>query len=261
MSVTSLHWVFQEFPILTFVLGVLVGSFLNVVIHRLPLDQSIVRPRSRCPHCEHSLAWFENIPLLSYLFLRGQCSHCKNKISILYPLVEMLTGLLFYFSWRGLGIDLAQLRLWVFLATGVAVFFIDLKHRIIPNELSLGVWGFGLLTAFYDFRYDWQSLWIASFISFGTFFLFAYLYEKVTGRVGIGGGDIKFMGTLGVFLGLGGVWSTLLISSILGSLVGIVYGKLTQQNKLLKATIPYGPFLVLGSWIELFFEVSKWMSP
>jgi len=240
-------------------LGLCVGSFLNVVIHRLPLEQSIVKPGSHCPHCKSPVRWYQNIPLLSYLFLRGKCGNCRTKIHWRYPLVEFLTALLFVIGFRG-HFDVAQLRIWVFIALGVAISFIDLDHRIIPDELSLGGWAFGLLTAFWDFRNGWGHLMIASVVGFGVFFLFASLYEKATGRVGLGGGDIKYMGTIGAFLGFGGIWSSLMISSVVGVVVGLLVAKLQKSEEMMKVAIPYGPFLVLGAFCELLYEVSKWMN-
>lgn len=245
--------------IMVILFGLVVGSFLNVVIHRLPLDQSIVKPSSHCPSCKNKIRWYHNVPLLGFLFLRGKCFDCGEKIHWRYPLVEFLTAILFFFSFRG-EFDMAQLRLWLFIAVGIAIAFIDLDHRIIPDELSLGGWGIGLLTAAWDFRNGFTHLLIASFVGFGFFFVFAMLYEKISGRVGLGGGDIKFMGTIGAFLGLGGIWSSLVISSIVGTIVGIIVGKIQKNSALLQTSIPYGPFLVVGAFVELFFEVSKWMN-
>lgn len=260
-------------------LGLVWGSFLNVVIHRLPLGQSIVSPPSSCPHCGHKIRPWENIPLFSYLFLRGKCSGCKARIHWRYPLVEFITAFLFWVAFNGvdfmsIGSVVGQLRLWVFVCLAVAITFIDLDHRIIPDELSLGGWAFGLLTAFWDFRHPWSQLWIASIAGFGLFYLFALTYEKISGRVGLGGGDIKFMGTIGAFLGLGGIWAAVLISSILGSVVGLsvaAYQKRKAESApegenalaegVMRFSIPYGPFLVAGALIELFFEVSVWVNP
>ena len=244
---------------LVLLFGLMIGSFLNVVIHRLPLEQSIVKPGSHCPACEKPVRWYQNIPLLSYLFLRGKCAECGVKIHWRYPLVELITGILFFLSFRG-DLDIAQLRIWIFISLGIAITFIDLDHRIIPDELSIGGWILGILTAYWDFRNGFGHLVISSFVGFGFFFGFAMLYEKVTGRVGLGGGDIKFMGTIGAFLGLGGIWSSLVISSIIGVMVGVVVGRIQKNDEILKTAIPYGPFLVAGSFIELFFEVSKWMN-
>jgi leader peptidase (prepilin peptidase)/N-methyltransferase len=256
--------------------GLIIGSFLNVVIYRLPRDQSLVKPGSQCPACHTPVRWYQNVPLFSYLVLRGKCGSCEEPISWQYPLVEFVTAVLFWCAFRGLDFSLfgviSQLRLWVFIAICISIFFIDLEHRIIPDELSLGGWAFGLLTAYFDFRLGLWSLVIASIAGFGCFFLFALLYEKITGRMGLGGGDIKFMGTIGIFLGLGGIWTSLMLSSIIGSIVGISYAwwqrrksRLQGENgeeeqSLLRSTIPYGPFLVVGALIELFFEVSKWMN-
>jgi leader peptidase (prepilin peptidase)/N-methyltransferase len=244
---------------LVLIFGLMIGSFLNVVIHRLPLDQSIVKPGSHCPSCEKPVRWYQNIPLLSYLFLQGKCAECGVKIHWRYPLVEFITGLLFFLSFRG-NLDIAQLRIWIFISLGIAITFIDLDHRIIPDELSIGGWVVGLLTAYWDFRNGFGHLVIASVAGFGFFFGFALLYEKITGRVGLGGGDIKFMGTIGAFLGLGGIWSSLVISSLIGVVVGVIVGRIQKNDEILKTAIPYGPFLVAGSFVELFFEVSKWMN-
>lgn len=251
------------------IFGLLIGSFLNVVIHRLPLDQSIVRPRSRCPHCKKQISWYHNLPLVSFLMLRGKCANCRHSISFRYPLVELLTAFLFWVSFRGIELDvfsiIAQFRIWLFISISIAVAFIDLDHRIIPDELSLGGWVLGALTAYWDFRNGMGSLLIASIGGFGFFFGFAVLYEKITGRVGLGGGDIKFMGTIGVFLGLGGIWASLLLSSILGSIVGLTLAAIEKkknphtQNQVMRMALPYGPFLVVGALVELFFEVSTWI--
>jgi len=263
---------FENIFVLLF--GLILGSFLNVVIYRLPRDQSIVRPASRCPACESPVRWYHNLPLVSYLVLRGKCASCSVRISARYPLVEFITAVLFWFSWRGLDLSLfgvmTQLRIWFFIAICIAIFFIDLDHRIIPDELSLGGWAVGLLTAYFDFRLGFLHLVIASFAGFAFFFLFAIAYEKITGRVGLGGGDIKFMGTIGSFLGLGGIWTSLLLSSIIGSIAGLAYAAWQKQKAsktdeaasvpLLRAAIPYGPFLVTGALIELFFEVSQWLN-
>jgi len=249
-------------------LGLVIGSFLNVVIYRMPKDQSIVRPGSFCPGCHAPVRWYQNIPVFSYLFLRGKCANCKVPISWRYPFVELLTAFLFWVSFKGIDPTvfsvISQLRIWIFISICISVTLIDLEHRIIPDELSLGGWAIGALTAYWDFRLGMAHLLIASVCGFGFFFLFAILYEKITGRVGLGGGDIKFMGTIGVFLGGGGVWASLILSSVIGSIVGLSMA--AYQNKkgmsdgpVLRAAIPYGPFLVMGALIELFFEVSRWI--
>ena len=251
---------------LVIVFGLLIGSFLNVVIHRLPLDQSIVSPGSHCPHCQSPVRWYQNLPLLSFLFLGGKCANCQARIHWRYPFVEFLTAFLFWAAFRGVDLSLlgiiSQFRLWIFIAICVSVAFIDLDHRIIPDELSLGGWALGALTAYWDFRNGMGHLILASLGGFGFFFLFAVLYEKATGRVGLGGGDIKFMGTIGIFLGFGGIWASLMISSVVGSVIGIGLAALRKKEggeTVMRTAIPYGPFLVFGALIELYFEVSQWI--
>ena len=253
-------------PLYVIIFGLLIGSFLNVVIYRLPLEQSIVSPGSHCPGCKAEVKWFQNIPLFSYLFLRGKCGNCKVRIPWRYPLVEFLTAFLFWASYKGFDPTalaiISQLRIWIFVSICVAVAFIDYDHRIIPDELSLGGWAVGALTAYWDFRNGMGHLMLASLGGFGFFFLFAVIYEKATGRVGLGGGDIKFMGTIGIFLGLGGIWASLMISSIVGSIVGIGIAWLRKkpgQENVMRTAIPYGPFLVFGALVELYFEVSRWI--
>jgi leader peptidase (prepilin peptidase)/N-methyltransferase len=257
------------------VLGLVVGSFLNVVIYRLPRDLSIVYPGSHCPGCAQPIRPWQNIPLLSFLILRGQCSNCQTPIHWRYPLVEFITAILFWASWIGVDPDhwmtwITQIRIWTFIAIGIAVTFIDMDHRIIPDELSLGGIAFGLVTGFAAYRLSWMEVTVGAVIGFFGFYGFALLYEKITGRSGLGGGDIKFMGTIGAFLGLSGVWSSILLSSVLGTVFGLTQGwlqsrlaKASQQphEGILKASIPYGPFLVVGALLEFFFEVSKWIQP
>ena len=259
----------MTFEWIVILLGLVIGSFLNVVIHRLPLEKSIVRPGSACPSCGRAIRWHENLPLIGFLMLRGKCGGCGAHISWRYPLVEFLTAFLFWASFRGLPLStfaiLSQLRIWAFLAIGIAVVFIDLDHRIIPDELSLGGWVLGALTSYWDFRNGMPSLLLASLAGFGFFYLTALAYEKATGRSGLGGGDIKYMGTIGVFLGFGGLWSSIMISSFVGVAVGLIFARFfagpDKQENVMKLAIPYGPFLVIGAFVELFFEVSRWISP
>ncbi len=252
--------------IFVFILGLVVGSFLNVVIYRLPRDLSVVKPRSCCPGCQTPIEWNQNIPVISYLILRGKCRKCSSPISWQYPVVELLTGFLFWASWRGLGFDafaiISQIRIWTFISICISIAFIDLEHRIIPDELSLGGWLFGALTCYWDFRNGMGNLIFSSLGGFGFFFLFAIVYEKITGRNGLGGGDIKFMGTIGIFLGFGGIWSSLILSSVIGVIVGVIYAWFQKKRKenILRTAIPYGPFLVMGALAELFFEFSKWLN-
>ncbi len=253
------------------VFGLIIGSFLNVVIGRLPHGESIVRPGSRCPKCKHELRWFENIPVASYLALRGRCRSCKAAISIRYPVVELLTGFLFLAAKLRFGWSLELVfRDFPFLAILIAVTFIDLDLRIIPDPLSLGGLAWGLLTALvFSFvpglgggaSIGWQSAFIGAAVGFGIFYGLAWTYYRLTGRSGLGGGDIKLLAMLGAYLGLAGVFDTILVSSVFGSLVGISWALVQRRRggeSVMLVAIPYGPFLVVGGLYHYFLSDLVW---
>lgn len=242
--------------LLVFFIGLFVGNFLNVVIQRMPLKQSLISPSSHCPKCSKAIRFHHKIPVLSYFMLKGKCADCQEKISWRYPFVELLTGVLFFLSFRH-QFDIAQLRTWVFISLGIAITFIDLDHRIIPDELSIGGMIFGLLTAYWDMRNGTTHLILFSIGGVAVFTLFAMTYEKVTGREGFGGGDIKYVGTIGAFLGFGGIWSTIVVGSVTGLVVGTLYAKFQKNEDIMKAVIPFGPFMVFGAFLELFFHISR----
>lgn len=231
------------------IFGLIIGSFLNVVIFRLPAGKSLIQPGSQCSKCKKPVRWYDNVPVVSYLILAGKCRNCSSRISIQYPVVELVTAMLFLaakirFGWSWL--------LWVhdfpFLAILIAITFIDLEHRLIPDELSLGGLGLGLLTTWLVPGVSWIQPLIGAAIGFSLFYGFAWIYFKMTGRSGLGGGDIKLLAMLGAFLGPLGVFTTVLMSSILGSVIGVAWALATQRKKaMMKVAIPYGPFLVLGA--------------
>ncbi len=258
---------FREIPpsllsVFSIAMGLTLGSFLNVVVARLPHKQSIIRPGSHCPHCQKAVRWYDNIPVLSYLLLRGKCRACKAEISVRYPIIELLTALLFVAVQARFGFGpWLFFRDWPFVMILVAVTFIDLEHRLIPDVLSLGGLVLGLLTCWMVPSVGWITAFSGAALGFGVFYAFAWLYERFTGRSGLGGGDIKFLAMLGAFLGPEGVFHTILISSVLGSLIGLGWGAYLKykgpkgpqepgdgQNvpTLMKLSVPYGPFLVLG---------------
>jgi leader peptidase (prepilin peptidase)/N-methyltransferase len=250
-------WWFHAWSLL---LGLMVGSFLNVVIARLPHGESVVKPRSRCPSCGKLIAWYDNIPVLSFSLLRAKCRHCQKRISFRYPLVELMTGVLFLAAEVRYGWSLSLwIRDWPFLAILVAVTFIDLDHRIIPDPLSLGGLVLGLLTCFLDPRISALQSVIGAALGFGVFFLLAWGYQKYSGKSGLGGGDVKLLAMLGAFLGPSGVFSTILISSVLGSVVGIGWALIKGKKDLMKVSIPYGPFLVVGGLYYYLFGDFTWL--
>lgn len=240
-------------------LGLMVGSFLNVVIYRLPRGESVVRPRSRCPSCRAKIRWFQNIPVLSYLALRGRCASCGARILLIYPVVELLTAFAFLIAVQRFGVEpIVFIRDIPFLCLLIAITFIDLEHRIIPDALSLGGLAWGLVTSWAAPGFSALDSIMGAGLGFGFFFGFAWLYERITGRSGLGGGDVKFIAMLGAFLGPGGVLFTMLASSVIGSVVGIAVGLASREANLMRTSIPYGPFLALGALIYAFIGEELW---
>ena len=227
--------------------GLIIGSFLNVVVARVPHGQSLIRPKSRCPLCQGRIRWWDNIPVLSYLFLRGKCRNCHGTISLRYPVIELLTAFLFLatcvrFGWN----VLLFLRDWPFVSILMAITFIDLEHRIIPDVLSLGGLVLGLATSWAVPEVGWISSFSGAALGFCVFYFFAWGYQKLTGRAGLGGGDIKLLAMLGAFLGPTGVLTAVLVSSVFGSFAGVGWALATGKKNVLSIAIPYGPFLVVG---------------
>jgi len=234
-------------------LGAVIGSFLNVVILRLPkTDASIVFPASHCPGCQTPIAWYDNIPILSFLLLRARCRNCAMRISWQYPLVEATMTLLAIALFRQFGPTWAFGIYFVFCAALLAVFVIDLHHQIIPDLISLPGIGLGFAAAFVNPLVNWQSSAIGILVGGGSLYLIAAGYYLCTKREGMGGGDIKLLAMIGAFLGWQSLTFVVFASSILGSLVGI--GAMLKQQKGGKTVIPYGPFLALAAVLYLFFQ-------
>jgi leader peptidase (prepilin peptidase) / N-methyltransferase len=229
--------------------GLIVGSFLNVVIARLPHGQSLARPRSRCPGCGAAIAAYDNVPVLSYLLLRGRCRSCRAPISVRYPVVELLTALLFQATHLKFGLTpLLLARDWPFVSLLVAITFIDLDLRIIPDRLSLPGLLLGLATAALTPGLGLLPALAGAALGFGLFYGMAWLYLRLTGRSGLGGGDVKLLAMLGAFVGPLGVLVTVMVSSIVGSVAGIAWGVAHRaEGGIMKSAIPFGPFLVVGA--------------
>lgn len=242
---------FQTTPIawiLTAVLGLSVGSFVNVLIWRLPHDESIVRPRSRCPQCGNLLRWYHNIPVISWVMLRGRCGFCRSRISWIYPLVELLcAGLFLMFFWR-YGASPVTIGFWYFAATLVAILFIDWEHQIIPNQLSYPLVIVGLLVSLVSPHITfWQSFG-GAVVGFGGFLGIAYLGEKLFKKESLGGGDIKLAAGLGAFLGIWKVLLVFILSAFVGlaaSLIMMAFSKELREHRV----IPFGPFLAIAAVI------------
>jgi leader peptidase (prepilin peptidase) / N-methyltransferase len=239
--------------ILLLILGLVLGSFYNVCIYRLPREESVAWPGSRCPHCGHPLSPWDNLPLVSFLLLHGSCRYCHAPISYQYPLVEGLNALAtLLIGWK-FGLSWAFLQALVFFGALLIVSVIDLFHRIIPNWVSLPGIAVGLIFSFLTGSPGWSSSLVGLFIGSGLLWLLAVSYEKLRGKEGMGMGDIKLLGMIGAFLGWPGVLVTIFVGSFVGSLVGL---PLVILKKDLSYQIPFGLFLSLGAVIHLFFGPS-----
>ena len=237
--------------ILIFFFGACIGSFLNVCIYRIPAGLSIVHPRSSCPHCRTMIVFYDNLPIFSYLMLRGKCRPCQAPIAMRYPFVELLTGLFALACALAFGLTLHALVVFGFIATLIVVALIDLDHRIIPDAISLPGIPLFFLAALAVPTVTWQASLIGILAGGGSLFAVAWIYQRITGREGMGGGDIKLLAMIGAMTGWQGVLFTLFAASAVGTAIGILV--MIRSGRDMKLAIPFGPFLALGAVIYLFF--------
>lgn len=235
-----------------FIVGAVIGSFLNVCIYRLPRKESVVFPASHCPECGQLLSWVDNVPLASYAVLRGKCRRCGGRISIRYPLVEFLNAVLYVFAGYKIGAAAELLPALLLISTLVVIFFIDLEHYIIPNVVVLPVAVAGLaamvaisLTASDPGFPAWWTFPLAGLVSGGFFFVIAFIFPR-----GMGMGDVKLAALLGFFLGRA-VIIGLFLGFLLGALVGLAL--IAGGGRSRKSKVPFGPFLAVGALVALFY--------
>jgi len=261
--------------VFVFLFAICIGSFLNVVILRLPERQSLVTPPSHCPKCNYRLRWFDNIPLLSYVMLGGKCRKCREPISVQYPLIELMTGVLGLACYMHFGLTPAMIVFFIFCAILLAVTFIDIPYQIIPNSISIPGIIIGVTASFFVPEMRWQDSVIGAVAGFLIIFLTAYGYWFLTKREGIGMGDAKLLALLGAFLGWQAIPFIMIASSIQGLLfffLGLAFGLVKkapplpdpdeelqpappdgQEISVRHAAIPFGPFLALSGLEFLFF--------
>jgi leader peptidase (prepilin peptidase)/N-methyltransferase len=226
------------------VLGLSVGSFLNVCVHRLPRDQSLSHPASRCPGCGDTLRWFDNIPVLSYLVLRGRCRKCRSPISIRYPVVEVSTMLLFVLHGATFGWTALLVPRLVFACAMVVLFAIDLEHHLLPDVITLPGIVLGLVSSAV-LPPGLRDALIGVLVGGGTLWLVSEAYYRYSGHEGMGGGDVKMLAMIGAFLGWQLALLTLVLSSFVGSAVGLLV--ILARRGGMKYALPYGTFLALGA--------------
>lgn len=263
---------------LAFVAGLLIGSFLNVCIYRLPRDLSVVAPRSFCPACEKQISWYDNVPIISFLILRGRCRNCQQSIPLRYPLVELATAFLFgtaVFQW---GVSVQAVKYCVLSAILVTLIGSDLEERILPDEFTIGgtvlglilSWfvpltiGFSFLFATFTRNIHVLSLIesiLGALVSGGSIWVVGEVYYKLRKREGLGLGDVKMVAMIGAFLGLQGALLTLILASLLGGVGGLLYILLTGKNAS-TYQLPFGAFLGMSAMIVGVFgeAIIRWYS-
>ena len=224
--------------------GAVIGSFLNVCIYRLPLDKSVVWPASACPQCGRLLAWYENIPVVSWIVLRGHCRTCAAPIGVRYPIIEALTAAMFGLAWwhYGPGVLLAS-RL-VFGCVLIVLFAIDLEHQLLPNAITLPGIAVGLAFSLFT-EPGWQASLIGALAGGGVLFAAAEAYYRIRHEEGLGMGDVKMLAMVGAFLGWKLALLTLMMASLSGTLIGLVL--IATKRGDMKYALPFGTFLALGT--------------
>ena len=244
------------FYIAAFILGCIWGSFSNVCIYRLPNDQSVVKGRSFCPSCKEQIKWYDNIPFLSFMFLKGKCRSCGNKISSQYFLVEFISAISFVIIYHLYGISMTTLLLIILSIFFIIIFFIDLKHYIIPNELTFPLMFIGFVKSF-DPNLN-QTIfpnYINSLIGglFGYLIIWSIIlfYKKFRNKEGMGLGDAKLMAAIGFWFGWLSIPFTVFISSIVALI--LVIPSLLKKTRNMSAQIPFGPYIIIGSIIYVSF--------
>ena len=240
------------FSIYFLIFGLLIGSFLNVVILRLPAEKDLVKARSACPKCGTQLKWWHNIPVFSYIFLRGKCAFCGERISWRYPLIEIFTGLVAFWLMPK-SFSMGSIGLFVFYFTVACVFIchfvIDLEHHLLLDKLNIYL--LALFLAFSVFTFHWSYWLIGGLIGFGMPLLVTWLFYKLRGQVGLGGGDIKLFGILGIYLGPTGVMFTIFFSCFVGAILGLLLISMKKLSR--EKPMAFGPSILLVAAFQIFF--------
>ena len=238
------------------VIGALWGSFANVCIYRLPLEKGVVSGRSYCPKCKKQINWYDNIPVLSYLFIQGKCRKCKKKISFQYPLVETISAFIFLIIYTLYGISLTTPLLIILGLSFLIIFFIDLKHYIIPDSLTFPMMFLGFVKSFDPNLNDLFPNYIHSLIGgifgYGIIWSIIFFYKLIKKKEGMGLGDAKLLSVFGFWFGLKAVPFIIFLSSTI-ALISVV-PDLIKKSKSMSSQIPFGPYIILGALVYLIFE-------
>ena len=244
------------FYLSAFILGSIFGSFCNVCIYRLPINKSIVKERSFCPSCKSPINWYDNIPLLSFIFLKSKCRKCGNKINFQYFLVELITAISFIAIYFVFGLSITTLLLLILSVFFIIIFFIDLKHYIIPNELTFPLMAIGFLKSFDPnlnktiFPNYINSL-IGGLIGYLIIWFIIFAYKKIRNKEGMGLGDAKLLAVVGFWFGWLSIPFTIFISSFIALI--IVVPSVLNKSRSMTSQIPFGPYIIVGSIVYVFF--------
>ena len=240
------------------ILGGLWGSFANVCIYRLPLNKGVVSGRSYCPKCKKQITWKDNIPIFSYFLLNGKCRKCKKKISPQYVLVEFLSILFFTFIYFLYGITLTTLLLIILSLSFIIIFFIDLKHFIIPNEITFSMMLLGFIKSFdpnlNSLFPNYINSLIGGLLGYGIIWSIIYFYKQLRKKEGMGLGDAKLFAVIGLWFGWLAIPFIIFLSSVIALLS--VVPSLLKNSKSMSSQIPFGPYIIIGTLVYLFFENS-----
>lgn len=245
--------------IFSVILGAVVGSFLNVCTYRIPFGKSIVFPASHCPTCEHPIKFYDNIPIISYLILGGKCRHCNERISPIYPAIELLTAVMSVLLFRRYGLSIDYLFSFLFTCALIVITLVDLKHQIIPDVITLPGIPLFALAAIFFMNVTFKDSLIGILVGGGSLYLVALGYQLLTKREGMGGGDIKLLAMMGGFLGWQSLWFIIMAGSLVGAVVGI--SVMISKGTDTKYPIPFGPFLSIAAVAYIFWgdAFMRWM--
>ena len=243
-------------------IGLIFGSFANVCIHRLPLGLDIINSRSHCPKCKKKIVWYDNIPLLSSLILSFKCRICKKNISKQYFIVEILTGLAFIFFYKTLGLGFDFVLISIIFLILLIIFFIDLKHYIIPDSLNFSLILICFIKNFttqdlLKFNYNLPDSLLGGALGYLIIWLIIFIYKKIRNKEALGLGDAKLLSAYGFLLGIKSIFIILFVASVLGLL--FVLPSLLLKNRSIGSIIPFGPFIILAAILEYFFNLQQYM--
>lgn len=244
--------------VLTFILGLIVGSFSNVCIYRIPKNESIIYPASHCTKCRSNISPKDNIPLLSYILLKGRCRNCKSKISIQYPIVELLTGLTYLIIYLIYGLSI-QSSIYIILSSALIIIaFIDLNEQIVPDVISLPGIVIGFIISFFVPYISFINSALGVLVGGGIILIIGLAGSVIFKKEAMGGGDVKLAAMIGAFLGWRYIIISLFLGFFLGALAGIILIMLKIKSR--EDVVPFGPFIVLGSFITLLWgeKIISW---